>query len=102
MSKASMCFENQMEHGFVSSLSRIPLSSMLAMFFRYGAMTLRKCRASGRGECRNRKPLDELVDEQSPAKYPEYKAGKWLNLRMYNNYKKHGFYMRMTDYKVAA
>lgn len=48
------------------------------------------------------KPLDELVDEQSPAKYPEYKAGKWLNLRMYNNYKKHGFYMRMTDYKVAA
>lgn len=48
------------------------------------------------------KPLDELVDERSPAKYPEYKAGKWLNLRMFNNYKKHGFYMRMTDYKIAA
>lgn len=48
------------------------------------------------------KPVDELVNEQNPAKYPEYKAGKWLNLRMYNNYKKHGFYMKMTDYQVEA
>ena len=46
------------------------------------------------------KPVDELVNEQNPAKYFEYKAGKWLNLRMYNNYKKHGFYMKMTDYKT--
>jgi isopenicillin N synthase-like dioxygenase len=48
------------------------------------------------------KPVDELVNEQNPARYSEYNAGKWLNFRMYNNYEKRGFYMRVTDFKIEA